>query len=142
MKKTLIMKKIKLPNGIVFTAILPRKALCVKQPWANLIAAGIKKLEVRSWQTKYRGPLTIVASVKPAFSKKKMRRLEQSTGQAFLNGVAIGVVNLVSVHAAKAGYSKLAMTKLKHGDFVWLLDDARFAPINMPVKGRLGVFDL
>jgi len=37
------------------------KALTLHQPWASLIAMGIKTIETRSWSTKYRGPLAIHA---------------------------------------------------------------------------------
>lgn len=37
------------------------KALTIKQPWASLIALGEKKIETRSWRTKYRGPILIHA---------------------------------------------------------------------------------
>ena len=37
------------------------KALTILQPWASLIACGAKKIETRSWGTKYRGPLAIHA---------------------------------------------------------------------------------
>lgn len=38
------------------------KALSVRQPWATLIAIGAKRIETRSWRTRYRGPLAIDAS--------------------------------------------------------------------------------
>lgn len=37
------------------------RALTIRQPWASLIAAGVKTLETRSWSTRYRGPLLIHA---------------------------------------------------------------------------------
>ena len=37
------------------------KALTVRQPWASLIAAGVKTIETRSWATSFRGPLAIHA---------------------------------------------------------------------------------
>lgn len=37
------------------------RALTVWQPWAQLIALGIKTIETRSWGTPYRGPLLIHA---------------------------------------------------------------------------------
>ena len=37
------------------------KVLTIKQPWASLIAEGIKKYEFRTWKTKYRGDLLIHA---------------------------------------------------------------------------------
>jgi hypothetical protein len=41
------------------------KTLSIRQPYASLICRGIKKVENRSWETKYRGKLLIHASGKP-----------------------------------------------------------------------------
>lgn len=38
------------------------KALSLWQPWATLIAVGHKKVETRSWPTRYRGPIAIHAA--------------------------------------------------------------------------------
>jgi hypothetical protein len=38
------------------------KALTIKQPWASLIARGIKDVENRTWRTNYRGRIYIHAS--------------------------------------------------------------------------------
>jgi len=45
------------------------KTLSIKQPWAYLIAAGIKDIENRTWQTKFRGKILIHASAKYIDSK-------------------------------------------------------------------------
>ena len=37
------------------------RVLTVRQPWASLIALGVKTIETRSWRTDYRGPLVIHA---------------------------------------------------------------------------------
>lgn len=37
------------------------RGLTIRQPWASLIAAGVKTVETRSWSTSYRGPLLIHA---------------------------------------------------------------------------------
>lgn len=39
------------------------KVLTITQPWATLIAIGAKKIETRSWYTRYRGPLAIHAAM-------------------------------------------------------------------------------
>jgi len=39
----------------------PLKMLTVRQPWASLIALGVKSIETRSWSTSYRGPFAIHA---------------------------------------------------------------------------------
>jgi hypothetical protein len=38
--------------------------LTLWQPWASLVALGVKSIETRSWSTQYRGPLAIHASTK------------------------------------------------------------------------------
>jgi ASCH domain len=40
------------------------KALSIKQPWASLIAHGIKDIENRTWKTHFRGRIFIHASAK------------------------------------------------------------------------------
>ena len=40
------------------------KALSIKQPWASLIALGIKDVENRTWKTNFRGRIYIHASAK------------------------------------------------------------------------------
>ena len=37
------------------------KAITIKQPFASLIAAGLKEYEFRTWKTKYRGEILIHA---------------------------------------------------------------------------------
>ncbi|MHB1420747.1 MAG: ASCH domain-containing protein [Bacillota bacterium] len=48
------------------------KAISLLQPWASLKAVGAKKIETRSWSTKYRGPFAIHASKKFADEQKKL----------------------------------------------------------------------
>lgn len=38
------------------------KAITLTQPWATLVAIGAKRIETRSWATRYRGPLAIHAA--------------------------------------------------------------------------------
>lgn len=38
------------------------KAISLHQPWASLIALGLKRVETRSWPTSYRGPLLVHAA--------------------------------------------------------------------------------
>lgn len=59
------------------------KALSIKQPWASLIAYGIKDIENRTWKTNFRGRIYIHASgtgVKDKFSAlTKEQRFEAET---------------------------------------------------------------
>ena len=40
------------------------KVLTLHQPYASLIALGLKTIETRSWSTKYRGPLAVHAAAR------------------------------------------------------------------------------
>jgi hypothetical protein len=44
---------------------VPQTALSLKQPWAALLAAGRKTIEVRAWATRFRGPVLIHAARVP-----------------------------------------------------------------------------
>ena len=59
------------------------KTITIKQPYASLIAAGIKKYEFRTWKSKYRGKLLIHAGKgidKKAMEKFKNYNLEYPSG--------------------------------------------------------------
>ena len=50
------------------------KVITIKQPWASLIAEGIKEYEFRTWKTKYRGDILIHAG--KGIDKKAMKKFE------------------------------------------------------------------
>lgn len=59
------------------------KVITIKQPFASLIAAGIKEYEFRAWKSKYRGKLLIHAGKginKKAMEKFKCYNLEYPSG--------------------------------------------------------------
>jgi len=59
------------------------KVLTIKQPFATLIAEGLKEYEFRTWKTKYRGDILIHAGLgidKKAMQKYKHLNLEYPSG--------------------------------------------------------------
>ena len=50
------------------------KVITIKQPYATLIAEGIKKYEFRSWKTNYRGKILIHAGA--GIEKNEMKKFE------------------------------------------------------------------
>ena len=48
------------------------KVLTLKQPWATLVAEGIKRYEFRSWKTNYRGKILIHAGI--GIDKEAMKK--------------------------------------------------------------------
>ena len=59
------------------------KVITIKQPYASLIANGLKELEFRTWKTKYRGDILIHAGLgidKEAMIKFKKYNLDYPSG--------------------------------------------------------------
>lgn len=74
------------------------KALSLTQPWATLIAIGVKRFETRGWNTDYRGPLLIHASkafpswaIKICF-QERFRLALLAAGIEDLNDLPLGAI--------------------------------------------------
>ena len=102
------------------------KALSVRQPWASLIARGIKTIETRTWPTRYRGELLVVSTARPAIHPC---------------GQALCVARLFDCRPMRKGDWLAAHCPEYHGAYAWVLDGVK--PISpFPVKGRLGIYDI
>jgi len=133
------------------------KALTLTQPWATLVAIGAKKIETRSWNTSYRGPLAIHAAagkyvddyllmkIEPFYSALRDAGIE-SRLQIPLGGV-VAICNLVQVDSIKDGYEKhITYNERSFGDytagrFAWILKNV--VPLSEPfaAKGSLGLWE-
>ena len=107
------------------------RAISIRQPFASQIAAGEKTVELRSWYTKHRGPLLVVAS---AAGPKDVIR-----------GGTVCVVDVVDVvEATRQDFANAccALTKRERPEgFAWRLANARPVPFQA-VKGRLGLYEV
>ena len=118
------------------------KALSVKQPWASLIAAGRKTLEVRSKRTHYRGPLVICSSQQPDRGTRPYRASAiLPNSETYPLGVTLAIVDLVDCREGKRSDAHHALSGSPVGQFVWVLTRPRPCR-HLPVKGKLGVYDL
>ncbi|MBA4063464.1 MAG: hypothetical protein C0501_07080 [Isosphaera sp.] len=72
-------------------------ALSVRQPWAALLVAGVKTVEVRTWPTRRRGPVLIHAGRLPDERPDGWALLDTPELRAWvgLGGGVIGVADLV-----------------------------------------------
>jgi len=131
------------------------KALSIKQPWAYFIARGIKTIEIRSWQTHYRGRLLICASQTPAPLVKKTKDIDQAgrfytferampgNGDYMHYGKAIAIAELYDVtdflpsHEGKGG----SLIDHEPGLFAWHLRNVEIIE-PFAVKGQLGLFNV
>jgi hypothetical protein len=109
------------------------KALSVQQPWASLIALGIKTIEVRSWRTNFRGKLLICASGHDV----------EVDDLFFPAGYAVGIVDLVDIRPlTKRDLRKAHIGELpEEPQLAWVLKNA-FEITPFPVKGKLQIFEV
>lgn len=82
------------------------KTLSILQPWASLVALGHKKIETRSWNTKYRGELLIHASL----GSKHIQKFMNDNYDFMNNGVYIQWMDKVLPHGAIIGKVNLIDT--------------------------------
>ena len=102
------------------------KALSIKQPWANLIAAGKKTIETRVWSTRYRGPLLIVSSKRPPIMPA---------------GYAVAVVDIIDCRPMTPDDEEAACCPFHENAVAWVLRNIR-AIEPFPVTGQRSIFDV
>lgn len=102
------------------------KALSIRNPWADLIASGKKTIETRTWPTRYRGEILIVASASP---------------KGPTAGQALCTARIVDCHPMTRDDERAACLPLYPGAWAWVLENVR--PIKpFPVKGRLSFYEV
>lgn len=116
------------------------KALSLKQPYAELILAGRKTIELRNWNTHFRGEFYIHASQTP--DKNAMKKFGYETLPC---GMIIGKATLVSVkhYTNKEEHEKdkhLHLADTTWGNYGFVLENIiRLEPII--AKGKLDFWE-
>ena len=127
------------------------KVISIKEPFASLIASGVKKIETRSWKTNYRGELFIHASKIPVQTLRD-NILKDVTKDMNLNcGNIICKCNLVDcvymdekfIENIKQNPIEYSVGEYKIGRYAWILEDIELI-VPIPINGKLNVwnFDL
>lgn len=111
------------------------KALTVWQPYASLLAAGLKRCETRGWSTHYRGPLIVHAAKSvsgmsallhcPALLRRMQELLRDFDARngtdlaTYPMGAPLGVVDLVHVSPVEtvAAHAHTSPDELAFGDY-------------------------
>lgn len=143
------------------------KVLSLTQPWASLVALGAKRIETRSWTTKYRGPLAIHASKGfPRWAQElcQTKVFYESLGWRCPGvwatdlplGQIIAVVDLIAVRLIRETpsgwpnreYNMIAPPEpeLSFGDYTpgrygWILENPHVLGEAIPAKGALGLWE-
>lgn len=128
------------------------KALSLTQPWASLIAWGIKRIETRSWATRYRGPLAIHAA--RAFPRWAVEFCASHACRDFVldhhqlpRQAIVALVRLVDVRPTSEVMGQLSLREAALGDYgpgryAWVLDDIRCLREPIALAGALGLWEV
>ena len=119
------------------------KVLTVCQPYAELIARGVKRVENRTWWTSFRGPLAIHAGK----SRKYMDDgyVDLFPGMTF--GAVVAIVSLTDVvegpsEAAAARYPWLRDHEHAEGPVCFILENVRRLDNPISLVGQRGLFEV
>lgn len=116
------------------------RAIVVRQPYAELIALGIKTIELRTWSTAYRGPLAIVAG-RQLHRKRPRYWGSKGDGAQFPRGRVVAVVALIGCVPMKPHHAERAC--FAHGKDLYAWKFRGVVRVDGPeVKGRLGLFEV
>ncbi|NQU54094.1 MAG: ASCH domain-containing protein [Bacteroidetes bacterium] len=110
------------------------KALSVKQPHADNIANGRKRIELRNQNTKHRGDVLICSSASPVIDG-----LMSGCSLCFVELYEVKKVSELTEDEKKSTFVSTEL--MNEYEFAWLLRDPRRV-IEFPVKGQLGIYNL
>lgn len=121
------------------------KVLTLKQPWASLVAYGIKKYEFRTWKTNYRGKLLIHAGA--GIDKDEMKKYVD-LGINFPKSKITAIVDLVDCCLLDDELNKKIIlenniaygNKIRTG-YAWKLDNVKMINIDEKINGQLGLWN-
>lgn len=117
------------------------KTLSLKQPWAELILQGRKKIEVRKWNTHFRGTFLIHSSKTPDIDSMKKFGFE-NLPCGFIIGEAdlVGVKDYGEENSDFTKDNNLHLATRDWGKFGFMLENVkRLKPI--PAKGKLNFWN-
>jgi len=122
------------------------KCLSVSQPYANLIVKGKKTIELRTWNTKFRGEFLVHAPSKIKTNACKKLGIDETKlrTQVIVGKAEIYDVKIYdSVVELKDDYKKhFASEEFLHHKYGFLLKNPKELRIPIPYKGSLGFFNV
>jgi len=122
------------------------KCLSLKQPYADLVVSGKKTIELRTWNTKFRGEFLVHASKKIDKEACEMNKIDP---KSLATGAIIGKAILYDVRYYKSRSlflqdrnSHLAGIKYSDHNYGFLLKNARKFRRPLTLPGKLGFFNV
>ena len=122
------------------------KCLSVSQPFADLIVRGKKTIELRSWDTRYRGEFLVHSPQK--IREDDCKRLGMDA-KSLVVGAIIGKATIYDVKIYKTQKEwqadqkfHFAGSEFSGSKYGFLLKNAKVFADPIPHKGKLGFFDV
>lgn len=123
------------------------KVITLKQPWATLVAEGLKQYEFRSWKYNYRGEILIHAGKGidvTAMNKFKNSNLE------FPSSRIIAKVKIVDCIELNEKINKKIISenpivygnKIDRTGYAWVLNDVEKISSTKVVSGKQGIWNI
>ena len=131
------------------------RTITVRQPWATLLACGVKKYETRSWAYRWPGPLAIHAAARMApgdrirtLQDPEMCKLIARCGYTSIDDLPLGAVLAIGtmVHCCRTqevdilSHTERALGDWSRGRWAWRFEDVVRLPEPVPAKGRQGLW--
>lgn len=121
------------------------KCLSISQPFADLIISGKKTIELRKWNTNFRGEFLIHAPIKIRIEDCKRLKITKK----LVTGVIIGKAELYDVkkynsskEVKKDEKFHFASKNFQDKTFGFKIKNVKPLRIPIPWKGQLGFFDV
>jgi len=126
------------------------KALSIKEPYASLIAEGIKKVEIRTWKTKYRGKFLVHAS--KAMDKSNLEEYSDvidlnnlSNGkiiaECYLSDCILLTKDFIDKYNEENKNSGYLISPANVGKYGFILSDIKKLPSKIEAKGKLSFWE-
>lgn len=129
------------------------RALSLWQPWATLVALGLKQYETRSWATDYRGPVIIhAAKFRGEIDWFYVPEFETALRAAGIDhpsrlplGVGLCKADLVQICRTEDIRDELGERERAFGNygdrrFAWQFDHIEIFPKPIPARGAQGLW--
>ena len=120
------------------------KCLSVSQPFADLIIRGKKTVELRKWNTEFRGEFLIHSPMRIRSQDCKrlgMNDTDLRTGAIIGKAVLYGVKKYITKKELQKD-KKYHFASDASGRYGFLLKNAKELRVPIPYKGKLGFFDV
>lgn len=121
------------------------KVLTLKQPWATLVAEGIKRYEFRSWKTNYRGKILIHAGI--GIDKEAMKKFA-GLNLTFPSKKILAEVEIVDclflddeLNKKIISENNIVYGSKKREGYAWMLDNIKKINYEKEINGKLGLWN-